>query len=215
MTRFGRVPRRPDHWSSPHERARIRAAERLGGLLDPAESAWLDDHLAGCPACATIAAAYEQDRLSLRALRNDNPQPPRDLWARTAAAIEAESVARGRATSHPGTARRRRLPLGALSGIAVIVLVVGVSALSGGLIGITGPIEHGTLGGEDASGGADLSSGFAQSGPPATPFAVDAGNVAYVRGGSQGSVYRSARIREVCPAGGGPECQCLWPSRGS
>ena len=85
-------------------------------------------------------------------------------------------------------------------------VVVGVSALSGGLIGITGPIEHGTLGGEDASASADLSSGFAQSGPPPTPFAVDAGNVAYVRGGSQGSVYRSATIREVCPAGGGPEC---------
>jgi hypothetical protein len=206
MTRFGRVPRRPDHWSSPHERARLRAAERLGGPLDPAESAWLDDHLAECPACATIAAAYEQDRLSLRALRNDDPQPPRDLWARTAAAIEAESVARGRTTSHPGAARRRRLPLGALSGIAVILLVVGVSALSGGLVGITGPIEHGTLGGEDVSGSADLSSGFAPSGPPPTPFAVDAGNVAYVRGGSQGSVYRSATIREVCPAGGGPEC---------
>ncbi len=206
MTRFGRVPRRPDHWSSPHERARIRAAERLAGPLDPAESTWLDDHLADCPACAAIAASYEQDRLTLRALRTANPQPPRDLWARTAAAIEAESIASGRTQRHAGAAPRRRLPLGALSGIAVIVLVIGVSALSGGLLGISGPVEHGTLGGEDASGSPDLIAAQPPSAPPPSPFAVSAGDVAYVRGGSQGSFYRSATIREVCPAGGAAEC---------
>ena len=51
MSRFGRVPRRPDHWSTPHDRARSRAAERIDAPLDAAEAAWLDEHLAGCEAC--------------------------------------------------------------------------------------------------------------------------------------------------------------------
>src|SRR6476659_7466153 len=117
MSRFPRLRRRPDHWSDPHERARIRAAERLDGPIGHVESTWLEAHRADCPACAAIAAEYEADRVALRALRADTPTPPRDLWARTAAAIETESAARGFSSGRSAPAGRSRLPLGALSAV--------------------------------------------------------------------------------------------------
>ena len=52
-----------------HDRARELAAARLDEDLAPADAAWLDKHLAGCPACAAIAAAYDADRAALRDLR--------------------------------------------------------------------------------------------------------------------------------------------------
>src|SRR5688572_18118384 len=133
MKRFRRVGRRPDHWDSPHERARLRVAERMAGDLGVEEARWLDEHLSDCPSCTSVAAQYAADRLALRTLRDAAPQPPRDLWARTAAAIEQESGGkRAPATRTQGT--RSRMPLGALSGLAVIAVVVGVSALSGALL---------------------------------------------------------------------------------
>ena len=92
MSRFPRLRRRPDHWRDAHERAQVRAAERLDGPLGLTETAWLDEHLAGCSSCAAIAAAYAADREALHSLRQDAPEPPRDLWARTAAAIEQLSL---------------------------------------------------------------------------------------------------------------------------
>ena len=80
MSRFGRVRRRPDHWDSPHDRARLRVAERMAGDLRPDEATWLVEHLAGCASCAGVAAQYEADRVALRALRDAAPEPPRDLW---------------------------------------------------------------------------------------------------------------------------------------
>ena len=104
----------------------------MAGALGIKETAWLDEHLADCPACSSVAAQYAADRLALRALRDAAPEPPRDLWARTAAAIEQESGGRRRATS-PSPRRGSRIPLGALSGIAVIAVVIGVSTLSANL----------------------------------------------------------------------------------
>ena len=132
MKRFGRVARRPDHWGSSHERARLRLAERMAGDLGVEEAAWLEGHLAECPSCTSISAQFAADRLALRALREAPPQPPRDLWARTAAAIEQES-GRGHSPA-TRTPRRSRLPIGALSGLAVIAVVIGVSTLSGTLL---------------------------------------------------------------------------------
>jgi hypothetical protein len=91
--RLRRVRRRPDSWSSPHERARTRAAERLAAPLPGPEAAWLESHLADCDNCRAIADSYEADRLLLRQLRENDPEPPRDLWARTAAGIEREGAA--------------------------------------------------------------------------------------------------------------------------
>lgn len=215
MTRFARIRRRPDHWASPHDRARARAAERLDGPLGLAEATWLDEHLAGCDACSAIAAAYEADRQSLRALAANPPEPPRDLWARTAAAIERESAAHGRAAADPSAPPRgRRIPLGALSGIAVIAVVVGASAVSSNLF--SGGAAVGTLsGGGDAmasdSARTDVGTAGAEgAGAVPTPIAVGAGEVQWVRARGDGTfAYNAAPIDEVCPADAKDGCATL------
>ncbi|MEO5885603.1 MAG: zf-HC2 domain-containing protein, partial [Candidatus Limnocylindrales bacterium] len=216
MSRFGRIRRRPDHWASQHERARARAAERLDGPLGLAEATWLDEHLASCRSCAAIAAAYESDRQALQVLRANPPEPPRDLWARTAAAIEQESAARGRhvPTSVPSG---RRFPLGALSGIAVIAVVVGVSAVSTGLfssgasvtplsaVGSAIPGDAQRQSGESAVSGNDTAGGAAP-----TPIAVGPGEVQWIRTGTDGTfAFNAAMIDEVCPADGQDGCATL------
>src|SRR4051812_49994725 len=83
--------RRPDDWSTKHARARVALSDRLDGVIDPGEAAWLEGHLAACPECRTAADDYAAQRLQLRSAATHAPTPPRDLWARTAAAIEHES----------------------------------------------------------------------------------------------------------------------------
>ena len=58
MSLLGGRGGRSDDWSTQHARARARAAERLDEPLDPAEEAWLDEHLADCLACSAAAADY-------------------------------------------------------------------------------------------------------------------------------------------------------------
>jgi hypothetical protein len=205
MRRFGRVARRPDHWDSPHDRARLRLAERMAGDLDVEEAAWLDAHLADCPFCTRVAAQFAADRLALRSLRDAAPQPPRDLWARTAAAIEQESGG-GRSTASRAS-RGSRIPLGALSGIAVIAVVIGVSTLSANFM----PQSQSATPEETSQGsttGGDA--GSAPTGPDATPFTVGAGPVAWVGKGTDGALgYNNAAVDEVCPAGGTSNCPAI------
>lgn len=205
MKRFGRVARRPDHWGSPHERARLRLAERMAGDLGADETAWLGEHLADCPSCTSVAAQFAADRLALRALRDAPPQPPRDLWARTAAAIEQESGG-GRSAAAGATQRGSRLPLGALSGLAVIAVVIGVSALSPNfLMQPQSAQPEETLPGSTTNGVAS-----APAGAQATPFAVGAGPVAWVDKGADGALgYNNASVDEVCPAEGTSNCPAL------
>ncbi len=205
MSRLGRVGRRPDHWDSPHERARLRVAERMAGDLGAEEAGWLDEHLAGCAPCATVAAQYAADRLALRALRDAAPEPPRDLWARTAAVIEQESSA-SRGIPLRGGRRMSWIPGGAWSGIAVIALVVGASALSGlrfqsGPTVEIVPSSGSTTGGDGGSGPDDAQ---------ATPFAVGAGDVQWVDKAANGRLgYNNANIDKVCPAAGTSGCPAL------
>jgi len=200
MSRFGRADRRPDHWDSPHERARARSAERIDGPLDAEEAAWLDEHLAGCPECAAIAAAYEADRVALRASHDPMPVPPRDLWARTAAAIEQESAKRGHAGAP--ARRRSRMPLGALSGLAVIAVVVGLSAVSSGiLVFVDTPAGSG---GTAVSTTPPTASDVAVA--AATPIAVGAGDVAYLVGNAGGVAISKVGVDEVCAAADSPDC---------
>jgi hypothetical protein len=115
---------RSDDWSTQHARARARAAERLDAPLDAEEATWLDEHLASCSECAETAADYATQRLELRALGERTPQPPRDLWARTAVAIEQE--ARHRSLGPRDRARRSVLaPYAVLAGALVVAVVVG------------------------------------------------------------------------------------------
>ena len=209
MSRFNRLRRRPDHWSGPHDRARTLLAERMDGPLGLAESTWLEDHLAACADCTVVANAYEDDRSALRALRTQQPEPPRDLWARTAAAIES-TEAGGRRT--PEGSVRRSLPLGALSGLAVVVIMVGVGLATanlplgsvGGVKGEESPMPGDTgpvVGGASASLLAD-----------ATPIAVTPGDVGYVDNARPGGVYRLS-IDEVCPAQNKSGCPVIGEER--
>jgi hypothetical protein len=115
---------RNDDWPTPHQRAQARAAERLDSPLDPDEARWLDAHLADCGDCSAAAADYAAQRLELRALRQQAPVPPRDLWARTAASIERE--ARHRSIAPQRRSRRASIaPYALLAGALVVAIVIG------------------------------------------------------------------------------------------
>jgi hypothetical protein len=199
MSRMHRVRRRASHSVVTHDRARGLAAARLGTPLDVAAAAWLDEHLATCEPCRSIAAAYEADRLSLRAMRDRQPVPPRDLWARTAASIERES-ARGRGRGRRPAADRWSTPaLGMLSAVAVIVVVLGATILTGGFsrpptIALV-PI------------GTPAAVAIASATPGATPIVVGAGNVGWVGTSPDGALaYNVTKVSEVCPADRQPDC---------
>lgn len=195
--RFGRVGRRPDHWSTPHERARTRAAERLHVPLAAREEAWLETHLAGCVACRAIAAMYTKDQLALRKLRDTTPEPPRDLWARTAARIERESAAK-RARHPAGSRQGASLPvLGGLSGLAVVAVVVVATAISGGFLNGVGQPPA-------SSPPIALAS---QVIPLKAALEVDAGTVNWLGASDDGAfAYNMARIDVVCPHDRQPDC---------
>ncbi|HEX5015309.1 MAG TPA: zf-HC2 domain-containing protein [Candidatus Limnocylindrales bacterium] len=189
MTVIGGRGGRQDDWSSPHARARARAAERLDGPLDADESAWLEDHLASCAECAAIAGEYATQRLEMRALKERAPVPPRDLWARTSAALERESVHR--------TPRRRSWasslrPYALLAGALVVAIVVGT--LSSSQRPIPGPTTP---------PGTSPQIAVATDSPPPvapTPIALPPQDVAYISPGRNGNYeLRQGRFDEMCP----------------
>jgi hypothetical protein len=213
MSRFPRLRRRPDHWADAHARARARAAERLDGPLGLAESTWLDGHLAECEDCAAITAAYAADRAALRALRDDQPEPPRDLWARTAAAIEILSNEAGIPDEghlpESSRAGRNGLPLGAMSAFAVVVVVVGATLLSNGLgffRGQTAMTDNGLAAPSVAAASLAPEGG---AGAEPTPFAVDAADVAWIDSGKDHAALKRASVNEVCHAEGASDCPAL------
>lgn len=202
MSRIQRIRRRrASHSTATHVRARSLAAERLLGPLAPADASWLNEHLDGCEACRAVAAAYDADRVALRGLREYRPEAPRDLWARTATAIERESAARGgrsrRATSRPS---RSGPALGILSGVAVIAVVIGASLLSGGF----GKAPSTAIG-PAASAPAVAIASTSTAGP--TPIVVGAGSVGWVGTAADGALaYNVTSVNEVCPADRQPDC---------
>jgi len=201
----GGRPRRPDAWSDAHTRARFRAAERLQGPLDPTESAWLDDHLQSCPGCRAAATAYAAQRLELRSLADRQPVPPRDLWARTAAAIEQESVFRDRAGARRG--RRSLLAPYALLSAALVVAVVIGTLTSSRLFHDDGATASPRSGGPSASGPGPLGSV-----PGATPVILPGNKVEWISQDSNGD-YQIVNtvVDQVCPASATP-CPTTAPT---
>src|SRR5690349_1532015 len=124
---FRRGARRPDAWPTTHDRARAALSDQMDGVLDATETAWLDEHLAGCPDCRRTADEYAAQRFELRKLRDRQPLPPRDLWARTAAAIELESERRSIAR---GPSRRRSIALPSAFIATALAVVVMAGLLS-------------------------------------------------------------------------------------
>ena len=202
MSRMHRIRRRKaSHSTTAHLRARTLTAQRIDDALDPADASWLNEHLDGCEDCRAVAAAYEADRLALRSLRDHQPEPPRDLWARTAAALERESKGRTVAGRRAATGPMRSGPaLGLLSGVAVIAVVIGASVLSGGFL------KQPTT--AIAPGPSVPAIAVAPTGQPGpTPIVVGPGAVGWVGTSSDGALaYNVTHVHEVCPTDRQPDC---------
>lgn len=118
---------------APHDRAHALISAGFLGALSDADASWLEGHLGQCPECRADREGYVADRALLQSLRSAPPSPPRDLWARTAAAIEREA-----GHSHRGFLDRaigpmpRGIPLGPLAGVAVAAVVLVVALLPPG-----------------------------------------------------------------------------------
>ncbi len=199
MSLLGGRGGRPDDWETQHARARARAAERLAAPLDPGEEAWLDDHLDACADCSAVVDEYATQRLQLRALRDRQPPPPRDLWARTAAAIERESGGRRRPR------RRARLliaPYAVLVGALVVAVVYGSLSAPWSPPGpaMTSPA---------ATAAIAAASTLPSAGP--TPLAVAPRDVAYLTRDGGDYQLNTTRIDEVCPAEAG-SCAASEPN---
>ena len=198
--------RRPDDWPSSHVRAREDLSEQLDGVLDPAEAEWLETHRAACGTCSATATAYAAQRLELRALRDRTPEPPRDLWARTAAAIESE--ARFRDASRRGRGRRR----GALAPFALLSSAVAVAVIVGTLTSSQRTGGDGTASPTQAVAVASDLGGSAPSVVPgATPLAV-AQRVEWLSRDADGAYrFRVANVDEVCPPEAAEPCDTAAP----
>jgi len=215
MSRLYRGRRRAGQAAAEHERARTLAAQRLDEPLERADATWLTDHLASCASCRAIAAEYDADRVALRGLRDLQPQPPRDLWARTSAAIEREAVASGRASRKagqpvaPARSGQRWPMVGALAAVAVVVVVVGASLLSGGFL-----TRQPRVG--EVPSQAPIAVATSTINPGPTPLAVDAGSVGWIGSSANGiyDVKKTAAIDEVCAVERQTDCASLG-DRGS
>ena len=203
MSRRGSGRPHPNGWLSLHERARIRLAERLDEPLDWMEAEWLAEHLDDCSDCRTVAVDYAAQREALRALRP--PDPPRDLWARTAAALDAEAARRPAGAARPSDRRSRRgtgwTPFGAIGAVVatfVVAFLVGsqlVGPVSVPQIAIASP---------PASGPPSVP-GL----PIATPITVDQGPVAWCSQENGSCEIHQADIEHVCPPGSTSTCAPL------
>ncbi len=126
-----------------HDRARALTSDELLAALDPDDADWLGRHLAACSECRREHEAFAADRELLRSLRDKPIEPPRDLWARTAAALDREAgkrqpIGTGAARRSAGAGagdRRTRTPWRGLSANAAAGALVSapstVTATSG------------------------------------------------------------------------------------
>lgn len=170
-----------------HGRWRELIATRLNGPLTRSELRSLSAHLRSCPACRQVDRDYREQRLRMRSLAQ--PIPPRDLWARTSAALDRE-VARGsyrdsgfgRGFDHP----QRRLPPSAalMTSLAAIGVIAAITVMQFAPVAeITPPPAP----------------------PRATPWTVSAQELAFIGlDASEVYVYRT-KVNQVCPASA-PDC---------
>jgi len=158
-------------------------AARLERPLTRAEVRGLTGHLRSCAECRQVERDYREQGQLLDALP---PRiPPRDLWARTSAALDRE-VARGayrgqRLALDFGFGERRR-PAAPSPALLTTLAALGVVA---------------------ALGVMQLLPGYSVAPPtargPATPFAVDPQQLAFI-GSEAADVYvYQTRIGHVCP----------------
>ncbi|MEA2519866.1 MAG: hypothetical protein QOF49_1946, partial [Chloroflexota bacterium] len=197
--------RRPDDWPSSHVRARADVSHRLDGALEPREAEWLDAHLAACPECTNASTAYSAQRAELRGLRDRAPQAPRDLWARTAAAIESDATFRERGRRSQASRRSALAPVALLSAAIAVAVIVGTLTSSRGSLG------DGTASPSRQVAIATGSGAARATAPGATPLAV-AQRVEWLRQDADGA-YRLqvANVDHVCPADAVAPCDTAAP----
>ena len=174
-----RTGRSRDGRAADHARACELSARAVDEPLARADAAWLVGHLAQCGSCRGIAAEYDEQRALLRGLRAATPIPPRDLWARTAASIEADATRRASWVGR--LAGPWRPPLASLVGLLVVAVAVGAGLLNGGPLF---PSRQGA------------------PAPAPTPIAMTAGEFQFVTRGADGALELStSRYDAVCPVG--------------
>lgn len=111
-----------------HERALMLAAESVDAPLQPTDAAWLAGHLASCPDCAAADLEYRAIHGELHGLAM--PEPPRDLWARTSAALDAvESSATRRSPGRTKATHAGSRPLLFTAAAIGVVVVLAAAAL--------------------------------------------------------------------------------------
>ena len=203
MTIGGRN-RRPDDWPSSHVRARAAISEQLDGPIPPEEAAWLAEHLEACPDCRLIAGAYEAQQRELWALRDVMPQPPRDLWARTAAAIESESRFRKQQKPALGWSPKFLIPSALIASALVVAVAAGTLTSSWRFnSGGDGATKSQTL---VAAASEPASLGPTRSGPGPTKIPVTA-NISVVTKDPSGAFsIRETDVNSVCPSDAEPPC---------
>jgi hypothetical protein len=186
--------RRHHDAEATHDRARSLSSRRLTEPLGDDDAAWLARHLDACTECRREDEAFAADRELLRGLRATPIEPPRDLWARTSAALEREAAKRQPLQALPGirafgerrqTPAWRFAPAGALAAVAVVFVVV-VSSVLPTLF----PQAH-----ANPSSPVAVDSGS----PGATPFDLVA-QIPVIKSGADGSwdIYVTD-VDQVCP----------------
>jgi hypothetical protein len=176
-----------------HDRARALWSTAMLEPLDESDATWLASHLDGCAECRLEHEAYLADRQLLRGLRESQPEPPRDLWARTSAAIEREAArhARGQNGFQLGdrlVPRQVRVPLGILSGVLVALVVVATSLAPRNDIGVL-----------PSAGDSGIAHVSPEVGP--SPLAVNPAPIAWIQTGADGTIrVITADVDEVCPS---------------
>lgn len=185
-----------------HERARMLAAESLDVPLEPGDAEWLDAHVGACPDCAAVAEEYRAIHLELRSLAT--PEPPRDLWARTSAAMDQIDAKAGRSPAKFGAARRGNRPLFATAlavGCVVVVAAASLLAQSPVVAPATAPIRSGIV----------LATRSPAQSPNAqgAPLAVVNGTSYWIA--SDGGVYQIKGGTTQCTAADG---SCTMPNGG-
>lgn len=182
-----------------HGRAIQLISARLDGPLSAADEGRLQTHLAECPDCraAERDLRYQHDELS----RLGQPPAPRDLWARTAAALDREMArrepfARG-AVGDAAAASGRRRPSGrdgrsGVPGGSRWLALTAFSSVSLAAIVLATQVRTPSIAPPSAG------PSNAVSAQP-TPFAVQPQDLSLIDVGADGlSVYQT-RVSQVCP----------------
>jgi len=167
-----------------HADFRSLISARIDGKLPPAEEAALSEHLAACMRCRQVEHDYTEQRRLMRAL--PPAIPPRDMWARTSAALDRELL---REAQHaPRASDRRGAGLAALTSPGSVPSVLLVSAASVTLATVLLITQLGpTLRLPDTA-----------NGPQQTPAGVGVA-LAFVGADAKGFTLYRTHVNESCP----------------